>query len=397
MALTTAFARNGNRKAVPQTTADGSVSYNEGFGAFYALPPEEGGLFIDRAQFNQIMYDTTSAVITNQNSINTLNGSVNTLNTKVANIERGVATGVVNLTTNQTVGGIKTFSVPPVSATNPSNNNQVANKAYVDSVGNTAVKLTGTQSIAGAKTFTSNITAPNITAMQNSINTINASLNTVVSNEFTPYLILKSSPLAQKTFNLTAGATQNDINETLAEASKYRFVKIVINGTVKGTLGFNQVNYCELLFNAETAAKLIGAVTIQNNSYIRIININIESGYLFVQRFSKVGLLSNVNISAPSGSSAIEIGSNGIITTDQTASYPSGSINLRSDNFGISLENNAQLVLGRELVINTTNTNTKINLSRGSFASLAGVTLNGDGNDFNIATNTVTASGIIMR
>ena len=44
MALTTAFARNGNRKAVPQTAQDGSVNYSDGFGAFYALPPEEGGL-----------------------------------------------------------------------------------------------------------------------------------------------------------------------------------------------------------------------------------------------------------------------------------------------------------------------------------------------------------------
>ncbi|MBR2149619.1 MAG: hypothetical protein IJ965_09395, partial [Campylobacter sp.] len=155
MALTTAFARNGNRKAVPQTTADGSVSYNEGFGAFYALPPEEGGLFIDRAQFNQILYDTTSAVISNQNSINSLNSSVNTLNEKVADIEGGVATGVVNLTTNQTIGGVKTFSSPPVSAINPTANNQVANKAYVDSVGNTAVKLTGAQTIQGVKTFSS--------------------------------------------------------------------------------------------------------------------------------------------------------------------------------------------------------------------------------------------------
>ena len=58
MALTTAFARNGNKKAVPQTTQDGSVSYDQGFGNLYALPPEEGGLFIDRAQFNQIMFDT---------------------------------------------------------------------------------------------------------------------------------------------------------------------------------------------------------------------------------------------------------------------------------------------------------------------------------------------------
>lgn len=92
MALTKPFAENGDKKAIPEnTTGDGSLSYDTGFGGFYALPPEEGGLFIDRAQFNQLMYDTTSAVISNQNSINTLN-------TKVANIESSVSTGVGYLT-----------------------------------------------------------------------------------------------------------------------------------------------------------------------------------------------------------------------------------------------------------------------------------------------------------
>ena len=60
MALTKPFAENGDKKAIPQTTSDGSVSFDRGFGSFYALPPEEGGLFIDRAQFNQLMFDTTS-------------------------------------------------------------------------------------------------------------------------------------------------------------------------------------------------------------------------------------------------------------------------------------------------------------------------------------------------
>ncbi|EKO5154643.1 hypothetical protein P0J83_001742, partial [Campylobacter coli] len=43
--------------------------------------------------------------------------------------------------------------VPPVSATNPTANNQVANKSYVDTVGNSKVALSGNQTIAGVKTF----------------------------------------------------------------------------------------------------------------------------------------------------------------------------------------------------------------------------------------------------
>ena len=43
------------------------------------------------------------------------------------------ANAVVNLTDNQTIEGVKTFSSVPVVATEPTNDNQVVNKAYVDS------------------------------------------------------------------------------------------------------------------------------------------------------------------------------------------------------------------------------------------------------------------------
>ncbi|EHH0181851.1 hypothetical protein ACYQXU_000362 [Campylobacter coli] len=56
-------------------------------------------------------------------------------------------------TGDETIAGIKTFSVPPVSETNPTANNQVANKSYVDTVGNSKVALSGNQTIAGIKTF----------------------------------------------------------------------------------------------------------------------------------------------------------------------------------------------------------------------------------------------------
>ncbi|MGQ2686999.1 hypothetical protein ACT6C0_09195, partial [Campylobacter coli] len=74
------------------------------------------------------------------------------------------------------IAGIKTFSVPPVSATNPTANNQVANKAYVDSVvnvkanANAVVALTGNQTIAGVKTFSSPVVVPNGTANTHAVN-----------------------------------------------------------------------------------------------------------------------------------------------------------------------------------------------------------------------------------
>jgi hypothetical protein len=87
MALTKPFAENGNKLAIPETTADGSVSYDQGFGAFYALPPEEGGLFIDRAQFNQLMYDTTSEVLANKGNIDAINQTIEEMKQQAEQLE----------------------------------------------------------------------------------------------------------------------------------------------------------------------------------------------------------------------------------------------------------------------------------------------------------------------
>lgn len=63
----------------------------------------------------------------------------------------------VLLSNNQSISGVKTFSSNPICATNPTANNQLANKAYVDAVGNSKVALNGNQTINGVKTFS---TAP---------------------------------------------------------------------------------------------------------------------------------------------------------------------------------------------------------------------------------------------
>ncbi|ELO9801013.1 hypothetical protein R1N08_001460 [Campylobacter coli] len=65
----------------------------------------------------------------------------------------GQLNGKVTKTGDETIAGVKTFSAPPVSETNPTANNQVANKSYVDTVGNSKVALSGNQTIAGIKTF----------------------------------------------------------------------------------------------------------------------------------------------------------------------------------------------------------------------------------------------------
>ncbi|HEG0356606.1 TPA: hypothetical protein SB349_000716 [Campylobacter coli] len=100
----------------------------------------------------------------NEYDIANINAQVKAMDTKITEQINGAKTELnskidnkVALSGNQTIAGVKTFSVPPVSATNPTANNQVANKSYVDTVvntvGNSKVALSGNQTIAGVKTF----------------------------------------------------------------------------------------------------------------------------------------------------------------------------------------------------------------------------------------------------
>ncbi|EEO7744397.1 hypothetical protein HWT50_000818 [Campylobacter coli] len=92
--------------------------------------------------------ETIAGVKTFSSSIVIPNATANNHATNLGQLNSKVA-----LSGNQTIAGIKTFSVPPVSETNPTANNQVANKSYVDTVGNSKVALSGNQTIAGVKTF----------------------------------------------------------------------------------------------------------------------------------------------------------------------------------------------------------------------------------------------------
>ncbi|EAK2496398.1 hypothetical protein BWQ68_01480 [Campylobacter coli] len=96
----------------------------------------------------------------NEYDIANINAQVKAMDTKITEQINGAKTELnskidnkVTKTGDETIAGVKTFSVPPVSATNPTANNQVANKSYVDTVGNSKVALSGNQTIAGVKIF----------------------------------------------------------------------------------------------------------------------------------------------------------------------------------------------------------------------------------------------------
>ncbi|OEW91099.1 hypothetical protein A0M31_08595 [Campylobacter coli] len=92
--------------------------------------------------------ETIAGVKTFSSSIVIPNATANNHATNLGQLNSKVA-----LSGNQTIAGVKTFSAVPISATNPTAGNQVANKAYVDTVGNSKVALSGNQTIAGVKTF----------------------------------------------------------------------------------------------------------------------------------------------------------------------------------------------------------------------------------------------------
>ncbi|HEH6263766.1 TPA: hypothetical protein SHR85_001687, partial [Campylobacter jejuni] len=80
MELTRPFAENGDRQDFPvDTQGDGTMSLQQGFGAFYGLPPEEGGIFIQRPQFNQLMYLVSKGVIDNKTAIEALENKYGSL------------------------------------------------------------------------------------------------------------------------------------------------------------------------------------------------------------------------------------------------------------------------------------------------------------------------------
>ncbi|EGI5161535.1 hypothetical protein CO830_03025 [Campylobacter coli] len=113
----------------------------------------------------------------NEYDIANINAQVKAMDTKITEQINGAKTQLnskidnkVTKTGHETIAGVKTFSVPPVSATNPTANNQVANKSYVDTVGNSKVALSGNQTIAGVKTFSSSIVIPNATANNHATN-----------------------------------------------------------------------------------------------------------------------------------------------------------------------------------------------------------------------------------
>ncbi|EHV4763755.1 hypothetical protein K0O51_001344 [Campylobacter coli] len=179
-----------------------------------------------------------------------------TANNQVANksyvdtVVDTVGNSKVALSGNQTIAGVKTFSVPPVSATNPTANNQVANKSYVDTVGNSKVALSGNQTIAGVKTFSSSIVIPNATANNHATNL--GQLNSKVTKTgdetiagvktFNAAPVCSANPtedaqLARKWYVDYGGGIKNLGNQTAPKIDLRQAQHFILTMTARGAIG----------------------------------------------------------------------------------------------------------------------------------------------------------------
>ena len=105
----------------------------------YGFQPTLDGLNTidaDNSNTNNLVCDTLQINITGTAPTKTAGDNTTNIAT-TAFVQNAISAGggYVDLTTNQTVGGIKTFSSVPLCATAPTTGNMLCNKTYVDSFG----------------------------------------------------------------------------------------------------------------------------------------------------------------------------------------------------------------------------------------------------------------------
>lgn len=186
----------------------------------------------------------------------------------------------VGLTGNETIAGVKTFSVPPVSATNPTANNQVANKSYVDTVvntvGNSKVALSGNQTIAGVKTFSSPIIIPNATANNHSL---------PLGQADGRYGKLLTENLE---WSVGTGGKFTNLNDALSEALKYNKSNIIVIKLKSGFVFNEKIVFSNANFNNVIISSEDDIVKVNPNNAVFS---DTSVSYLFLSNYSTTPII----------------------------------------------------------------------------------------------------------
>ena len=237
MALTKPFAANGDKTPIKlDTTADGVVNYENGFGARYSMPikavidsngniTKTGGLQIEREQMNQILNDFSSAIIENQENIGNLR---NLTTTNKSNIVSAI--NEVNNTTPKLLTQNLTWDV--------------ANEAQLREALNEALKLK------------------------------KANINTIITLRMTDDIVLANPIIfvcvdcrniiidGQKQFKVQKNMSK--INDTIFYGQHSAFLPKLINLEISNTTATNQYGYGIVLYHNSNINLLIANVTVKN-------------------------------------------------------------------------------------------------------------------------------------
>ena len=269
MALTKPFAEQGEKKAISLTPdAEGTMNYQDGFGQRYSLPVKSiisedgtitttGGLWMQREQINQLMFDTTSAIIENQDNITQLNqdlgnkgdltttnkdnivsaineldsniGDLNDLTTteksNVVSAVNEIDSNYVRLDTEQTIPSVKTFS-------NVVNFGSIVN-VNGEANFNDNVEMVNTPTITNPKTFQDLIDNELITKAQSVSKFVDFDTNQSISGlkTFTALPQSESTPTDDKDLT-TKLYVDTTLSDKIAEIGKAMgFKGIVENAT----------------------------------------------------------------------------------------------------------------------------------------------------------------------
>ena len=269
MALTKPFAEQGEKKAISLTPdAEGTMNYQDGFGQRYSLPVKStisedgtitttGGLWIQREQFNQLMFDTTSAIIENQDNITQLNqdlgnkddltttnkdnivSAINELDSNIGDLQdlttteksnvvsavNEIDSNYVRLDTEQTIPSVKTFS-------NVVNFGSIVN-VNGEANFNDNVEMVNTPTITNPKTFQDLIDNELITKAQSVSKFVDFDTNQSVSGlkTFTTLPQSEATPTNDKDLT-TKLYVDTTLSDKIAELGKAMgFKGIVENAT----------------------------------------------------------------------------------------------------------------------------------------------------------------------
>lgn len=179
------FCNSGNKVIIP-TDEPTTLEVNQETGYTPPYSQELGGLYIEREAFNGIINATQQQTLINAQGIDDINTKLETdyVSIKGNEIINGSKTFTNAVTCNGTITNLKHLATVEkcnalIKPTDDKANTNAQAIANINNQLTTKVSLTGDETIAGTKTFSSNVIIPNATANTHALNLQTANLKYV--------------------------------------------------------------------------------------------------------------------------------------------------------------------------------------------------------------------------